>query len=201
MASDFKAELIKILKIKEEHRVTFGRYVNRLLAETFIVRKIERDDYLFIHSYQDQFMAFFDLMDWDLRHDELEGIFQVINRHRDNLRNLTLRESELLLLLCLMYEEGRSSILATELPIIKISDLRQKYLQLLGEEISNTPLADGLNNFRRYKLIKPWEERVFDPKNPEQLIQLLPTLHMVLRVEGIEEVKKLLEIYQKKEIE
>ncbi len=202
MSSELKTNLIKALNLKEDERMAFGRCINRLLAETFIIRKFEadKDDYYFIRKYLDQFTAFFDLMDWDLRHDELGAIFQIVNRHRDNLRSLTLRESELLLLLCLTYEEQRALLSLTDFPIIKISDLRQKYEQFLGEQIGNTPLADGLNNLRRYKLIKPLDGRTFDPKsNPEQDIQLLPTLHMVLNVEGLEQVQQMLKVHQKEE--
>ena len=198
MSSKYESELLKILNIQERDRVTFASYVNKFFADTFITHQLDSDEYFFIRKYQDQFTAYFSLADWELRHDELGRVFQIVNRHEQNRRALTQRESELLLLLCLTYEEKRQEVHLTDVPTMTIIDLKEKYKTVLNKDVKRTPLGDSLNSLQNYKLIRSLDGRRFNPTDVDQIILLLPTLRLVLEIDRLEDVKKLLEEWQKR---
>lgn len=198
MSSKYEAELLNVLNIQEKDRVPFATYVNKFFAETFITYQFERDEYYFIRKYQDQFTAYFSLADWELRHDELGRVFQIVNRHNQNRRALTQRESELLLLLCLTYEEKRQDVHLTETPTMTIADLKEKYKVVLNKDVKRTPLGDSLNSLQTYKLIRSVDGRRFKPTEADQTILLLPTLRLVLEIDKLEDVYKLLTEWQER---
>ncbi len=195
---DKSAILARALDLKDEERPLFARCVNRLLGETFLARQFDRDDYYTLRRWEVAVRAYLDLTDWELIHDPVGHVFQAVNRHDSNRRALKRLESELLLVCCLAYLEGRAAVQLAATPMLSMADLRQKYLSLLGDtkRLTQTGLRDGLQTLRRYRLIDSADGRRLLPQNPDQGILLLPTLRLVLDVEGIEEVLELLERYR-----
>ncbi len=183
--------------LPEDERRTLSRCLNLLLGHTFILRRSDRDEYYFIRRYQEAIQSYLDLADWDLLHDDLNQVFQAVNRHDTNRRNLTRLESELLLVLCVSYLEQQAELRLTETPLITMADLRLKYLSLLGDSgrLTQTGLREALQTLRRYRLIDAVGGRRFNPQNPDQGIQLLPTLRLALDVEQIQQVQERLAAY------
>ena len=189
--------LDRLTSLPDEERRMLARCLNRLFGHTFILRRFDRDEYYFVRKYQEGVRAYLDLADWDLLHDDLNQVFQAVNRHDTNRRNLTRLESELLLVLCLSYLEQQAELRLAETPLITMADLRQKYLSLLGDtgRLTQTGLRDALQTLRRYRLIEPLNSRRWNPQNPDQGIQLLPTLRLTLDVERLEQVHERLAAY------
>lgn len=190
--------LARVLGLPDTDRAAFAQAVNRLLADTFILRDYDRATYTLLRRYQEQATAVLDLLDWTLVHDGLGHIFQARNRHDANRRPLKRLESELLVLLCLTYLEQRSTIQLADTPLITLADLRQKYRTLLGDtkRLTQTGLRDALATLRRYRLIEAPDGRRFNPQDPDSRLLLLPTLRLALAVERLEEIGPLLDRYR-----
>ena len=189
--------LSTLANLPDDERRLLARCLNRLLGHTFLLRRFDRDEYYFVRKYQEAIRAYLDLADWDLVHDDLNQVFQAVNRHDANRRTFNRLESELLLVLCLSYLERQAELRLTEAPIITMADLRQKYLNLLGNtgRLTQTGLRDALQALRRYRLVEPADGRRLNPQNPEQVVQLLPTLRLALDVERLEQVQERLAAY------
>ena len=91
----------------------FKSVCNQLLSRTYIVRtiyqpgkgRVDNPDYLFLSRHYEAVQEYLSLLDWDLRRDELNGYFYVLNTDEANRCNLNKKETAILLALRLIYEE------------------------------------------------------------------------------------------------
>ena len=74
---------------------------NQLLSRTYIVRtiyqlgkgRVDNPDYLFLSRHYEAVQEYLSLLDWDLRRDELNGYFYVLNTDEANRCNLNKKET------------------------------------------------------------------------------------------------------------
>ncbi len=92
----------------------FRSVCNQLLSRTYIVRtvcvpgkgRVDNPDYLFLARHYEAVQDYLSLLDWDLRRDDLNGYFYVLNTDEANRCNLSKKETAILLALRLIYEEN-----------------------------------------------------------------------------------------------
>ena len=92
----------------------FKSVCNQLLSRTFVVRTLYRPgrerlnnpDYIFLSIHFEAVRDYLSLLDWDLRHDEANGCFYVINTDEANRLILSKRETAILLALRMLYDES-----------------------------------------------------------------------------------------------
>ena len=88
----------------------FKSVCNQLLSRTYIVRtiyqpgkgRVDNPDYLFLSRHYEAVQEYLSLLDWDLRRDELNGYFYVLNTDEANRCNLNKKETAILLALRLI---------------------------------------------------------------------------------------------------
>ena len=192
-------ELCNAFGLDSAQALVFSRIVNRLLADTFILYDLDHDEYHFLRQHEKSVRLYLDLMDWDLRHDEVNRVYQVINRHGDNRRSLKLLESEFLVVLTLAYlEKQQAGGSLARWPGMTLDELRQKYISVIGktDRLLTTHVREALNTLRRYRLIEPVGGKAINPQNTQQVIQLLPTLRMALNVEKLGDAEQVVRRYR-----
>ncbi len=87
---------------------------NQLLSHTYVVRtlykpeegRVNNPDYVFISAHFEEIRDYLALLDWDLRKDDLNGYFYVINTDEANRCNLNKKETAILLAIRMIYEEN-----------------------------------------------------------------------------------------------
>ena len=92
----------------------FKTVCNQLLSRTYVVRtlykpekgRITNPDYTFLSIHYEHVRDYLALLDWDLRKDDLNGYFYVINTDEANRCNLDKRETGILLAIRMIYEEN-----------------------------------------------------------------------------------------------
>lgn len=85
----------------------FKSVCNQLLSRTYIVRtlfrpgkgRVNNPDYTFLSLHYEAVQEYLSLLDWDLRKDDLNGYFYVINTDEANRCNLNKKETAILLAL------------------------------------------------------------------------------------------------------
>ena len=83
----------------------FKAVCNQLLSHTYVVRtlykpgegRVNNPDYVFISAHFEEIQDYLALLDWDLRKDDLNGYFYVINTDEANRCNLNKKETAILL--------------------------------------------------------------------------------------------------------
>lgn len=112
----------------------FKSVCNQLLSRTYIVRtifqpgkgRIDNPDYLFLSRHYEAVQEYLSLLDWDLRKDDLNGYFYVLNTDEANRCNLSKKETAILLALRLIYEENMERLGLEQDAICTVRDILEK---------------------------------------------------------------------------
>ena len=112
----------------------FKAVCNRLLSRTYIVRtsyqpgkgRVDDPDYLFLSRHYEAVREYLGLLDWDLRRDDLNGFFYVLNTDEANRCNLSKKETGILLALRMIYEENRERLGLEQDAICTVRDVLEK---------------------------------------------------------------------------
>lgn len=112
----------------------FKSVCNQLLSRTYIVRtiyqlgkgRVDNPDYLFLSRHYEAVQEYLSLLDWDLRRDELNGYFYVLNTDEANRCNLNKKETAILLALRLIYEENMERLGLEQDAMCTVRDVLEK---------------------------------------------------------------------------
>lgn len=112
----------------------FKSVCNQLLSRTYIVKtlcradkvRINNPDYLFLSSHYAEVREYLVLLDWDLRKDDFNGFFYVINTDEANRCQLGKKETAILLALRMLYDENQERLGLEHDVICTVRDLLEK---------------------------------------------------------------------------
>lgn len=112
----------------------FKSVCNQLLGRTYIVRtlyhpgkgRVNNPDYTFLTLHFDAVREYLSFLDWDLRRDDLNGYFYVLNTDEANRCNLNKKETAILLALRLIYEENQERLGLEQDAICTVRDVLEK---------------------------------------------------------------------------
>ena len=112
----------------------FKAVCNQLLSHTYVVRtfykpgegRVNNPDYVFISAHFEEIRDYLALLDWDLRKDDLNGYFYVINTDEANRCNLNKKETAILLAIRMIYEENMERLGLEQDAICTVRDVLEK---------------------------------------------------------------------------
>lgn len=92
----------------------FKAVCNQLLSRTFVVRttvrpdktRVNNPDYTFLSRHYEEVREYLSLLDWDLKKDDFNGYFYVLNTDEANRCNLGKKETAILLAIRMIYDEN-----------------------------------------------------------------------------------------------
>lgn len=169
---------------KEKFRIA----ANRLLNHCFLLKKKEdtKKDYMFVKQNMDLFIAYFDLLGYDVKINEDQGVIGLVNQFGTGRLELTKYESILLLILRLLYIEKRKELATfSEEVVVLMEEIRDKYNML---KIKTKPYLDkGMERnfvrlFRKYHLIDNLDT---DVNQADARIVIYPSIIMAVTVESV----------------
>ena len=107
---------------------------NQLLSRTYVVKtlcradkvRVNNPDYLFLSSHYAEVREYLALLDWDLRKDDFNGYFYVINTDEANRCQLGKKETAILLALRMIYDENQERLGLEHDAICTVRDLLEK---------------------------------------------------------------------------
>lgn len=177
---------------KEKFRIA----ANKLLNQCFLLKKKEdtKKDYIFVKQNKEFFIPYFELLGYDIKINEDQGVIALINQFGTGRLNLSKYESILLLILRLLYMEKRKELTTfSEEVTVLMEEVREKYALL---KIKAKPMMDkGMEKnmvslFRRYNLINNLDS---DVNQADARIIIYPSIIMAVTVEDVNEFYKMTE--------
>ena len=181
----------------------FAEATRRLLAEGLIWRGDEGDTraYSFLLRRRELVAEYLQVAGWELRHDERAHVFQVVHRDGAHCRRLNRDTTVWLLLVRLFYAEKRERVelSLTRYPTVTVGDVAQRYAEFFsGQAVrKKTSLDDALRTLQTLKLVRAGGGGVLRAANNDQVIELLPTLEVVVPATAIADLVARLGEYQR----
>lgn len=182
--------MFEILNESAAQKEKFRTAANRLLNQCFLLKKKEdtRKDYIFVRQNINMFREYFDLLGYDIRLNEDQGVAALVNQFGTGRLSLNKSDSILLLILRLLYLEKRKelSTFSEEVTVI-MEEIREKYSML---RIKSKPNMDKgmekrmISLFRKYNIITNLDS---DVNSADTRIIIYPSVLMAVPVENINE--------------
>ena len=169
---------------KERFRVA----ANKLLNQCFLLKKKEdtRKDYIYVRENKEAFRTYFDLLGYNLRINEDQGVLGVYSEYDTGRLSLTKMESIFLLILRLLYIEKRKEISSSyEEVVVLMEEIREKYSLL---KIKTKPNMDKITErnmislFRKYNILRSLDS---DVNQADTRIVIYPSVLMAVTVDDI----------------
>lgn len=182
--------MFEILEESVAQKEKFRVAANKLLNQCFFLKKREdtRKEYIFVRQNRELFVPYFDLLGYDLKINEDQGVIGIVNRFGTGRLSLGKYESIFLLILRLLYIEKRKELATfSEEVTILMEEVREKYAML---KVKTRPMLDKslersmVSLFRRYNLIQNLDS---DVNQPDARLVIYPSIIMAVPVENINE--------------
>ena len=189
-------------QLTSTEQTQFSEVVRRLLADGLLWREDENDrrSYMFLLRRRELVTDYLAVAGWELRHEERIGVFQVIHREGAHRRRLNRDTTIWLLLLRLIYAEKRErlEVSLTRYPTVEIGEVTQRYAAFFpGQNVrKKSSLDDALRTLQGLKLIRA-AGGVLHIGSTDQLIELLPTLEMVIPATSVTALAERLREYKR----
>ena len=172
--------------MKEKFRIA----ANKLLNQCFLLKKREdtKKEYAFVRENREMFTEYFELLGYELKINEDQGVIGLTNSFGTGRIELTKYDSILLLFLRLLYIEKRKELATSSEDVtVLMEEIREKYAML---KIKAKPMLDkGMERgmvrlFRRYNMIQNLDS---DVNQADARIVIYPSVIMAVPVENINE--------------
>ena len=178
----------------------FKSVCNQLLSRTFVVRTLYRPgrerlnnpDYIFLSIHFEAVRDYLSLLDWDLRHDEANGCFYIINTDEANRLILSKRETAILLALRMLYDESQERLGLEQDALCTVREVLEKVVT----DYAILPAKPNMDEFRRAMLVFENHaviQRIEGRYNqPDCRFAILPTILTAVSAERLHETAAVL---------
>lgn len=169
---------------KEKFRVA----ANKLLNQCFLVKKKEdtKKDYQFVRQNKELFIPYFELLGYDLKINEDQGVIALVNQTGTGRLSLNKYDSILLLILRILYMDKRKELATfSEEVTVLMEEIRERYALL---KIKTKPTLDKqtekhmVSLFRKYNLIQNLDT---DVNQADARIIIYPSIIMAIPMESV----------------
>ena len=178
----------------------FKSVCNQLLSRTFVVRTLYRPgrerlnnpDYIFLSIHFEAVRDYLSLLDWDLRHDEANGCYYVIDTDEANRLILSKRETAILLALRMLYDESQERLGLEQDALCTVREVLEKVVT----DYAILPAKPNMDEFRRAMLV--FENHVVIQRiegrynQPDCRFAILPTILTAVSAERLHETAAVL---------
>ena len=188
--------MFEILNESVAQKEKFRIAANKLLNHCFLLKKREdtKKDYFFVKQNLDLFVTYFDLLGYEVKRNEDQGVIGLVNQFSVGRVELSKYESILLLILRLLYIEKRKELATySEEVTVLMEEIREKYAML---KIKTKPVMDkGMERnfvklFRKYNLIQNLDT---DVNQADARIVIYPSIIMAVTVESVNDYYEMTE--------
>ena len=188
--------MFEILNESVAQKEKFRIAANKLLNHCFLLKKREdtKKDYFFVKQNLELFVTYFDLLGYDVKMNEDQGVIGLVNQFSVGRVELSKYESIVLLILRLLYIEKRKELATySEEVTVLMEEIREKYAML---KIRTKPVMDkGMERnfvklFRKYNLIQNLDT---DVSQADARIVIYPSIIMAVTVENVNQYYEMTE--------
>lgn len=187
-------------ELPAHEQALFAETVNKLLTEGMIWYEDAGKTalYAFLRRHGEVVKEYLSLAGWQLTWHEQQRIYQVTHRDGAHRRQLSSPTTICLLLLRLLYAEQQeaNTLRLTKYPAITLGDLYRRYQELPNARPRwRQHFENALRQLARLNLLRLVGGGSLRLSNPQQVIELLPTLEVIVPAGHAQQVAERLSAY------
>lgn len=171
----------------------FKSVCNQLLSRTYLVRtlykpgvgRVTNPDHTFLSTHFEAVQEYLAVLDWDLRRDDLNGYYYVVNTDEANRCDLGKEETALLLALRMIYDENGERLGLERDAECTVRDLLEKVVTdyaILSARPNMKDVKRALTFFENHAVIQRLEGK-FNQNSCK--LAILPTIMSVVSSEKL----------------
>ena len=200
--------MFEILNESVAQKEKFRNAANKLLNHCFLLKKREdtKKDYMFVKQNFEMFVTYFELLGYDLKLNEDQGVIGIANQFGTGRVDLNKYNSIILLILRLLYIEKRKELATySEEVTVLMEEIREKFAMLKIKSKPNLDKSmekDFVKEFKKYNIIQNLDT---DVNLADTRIVIYPSIIMAVTVENVNDyyemtMQKLKEYAENKDI-
>lgn len=178
----------------------FKAICNQLLSRTYVVKtlcradkaRVNNPDYIFLSIHYAEVREYLALLDWDLRKDDFNGYFYVVNTDEANRCQLDKKQTAILLALRMIYDENQERLGLEHDAICTVRDLLEKVVTdyaILSSKPNMDEVKRALTLFDNHCVIQRLEGKY---SQGSCKFAILPTVLTVVSSEKLDAVVSVL---------
>ena len=178
----------------------FKSVCNQLLSRTYVVRTLYRPgrerlnnpDYTFLTIHAEAVRDYLSLLDWDLRHDDANGIYYVVNTDDANRCILSKRETAILLALRMLYDESLEGLGLEKDALCTVREVLEKIVTddaILPAKPNMEEVKRALTVFENHSILQRIEGKF---NQADCRFAILPTIQTAVSSKRLNEVAAVL---------
>lgn len=178
----------------------FKAICNQLLSRTYVVKtlcradkvRVNNPDYIFLSIHYAEVREYLALLDWDLRKDDFNGYFYVVNTNEANRCQLDKKQTAILLALRMIYDENQERLGLEHDAICTVRDLLEKVVTdyaILSSKPNMDEVKRALTLFDNHCVIQRLEGKY---SQGSCKFAILPTVLTVVSSEKLDAVVSVL---------
>ena len=200
--------MFEILNESVAQKEKFRNAANKLLNQCFLLKKREdtKKDYMFVKQNFEMFVTYFELLGYDLKLNEDQGVIGIANQFGTGRVDLNKYNSIILLILRLLYIEKRKELATySEEVTVLMEEIREKFAMLKIKSKPNLDKSmekDFVKEFKKYNIIQNLDT---DVNQADTRIVIYPSIILAVAVENVNDyyemtMQKLKEYAENKDI-
>lgn len=200
--------MFEILNESVAQKEKFRNAANKLLNHCFLLKKREdtKKDYMFVKQNFEMFVTYFELLGYDLKLNEDQGVIGIANQFGTGRVDLNKYNSIILLILRLLYIEKRKELATySEEVTVLMEEIREKFAMLKIKSKPNLDKSmekDFVKEFKKYNIIQNLDT---DVNLADTRIVIYPSIILAVAVENVNDyyemtMQKLKEYAENKDI-
>ena len=200
--------MFEILNESVAQKEKFRNAANKLLNHCFLLKKREdtKKDYMFVKQNFEMFVTYFELLGYDLKLNEDQGVIGIANQFGTGRVDLNKYNSIILLILRLLYIEKRKELATySEEVTVLMEEIREKFAMLKIKSKPNLDKSmekDFVKEFKKYNIIQNLDT---DVNQADTRIVIYPSIILAGAVENVNDyyemtMQKLKEYAENKDI-
>ncbi len=200
--------MFEILNESVAQKEKFRNAANKLLNHCFLLKKREdtKKDYMFVKQNFEMFVTYFELLGYDLKLNEDQGVIGIANQFGTGRVDLNKYNSIILLILRLLYIEKRKELATySEEVTVLMEEIREKFAMLKIKSKPNLDKSmekDFVKEFKKYNIIQNLDT---DVNQADTRIVIYPSIILAVAVENVNDyyemtMQKLKEYAENKDI-
>ena len=198
-ANNAEQFLQEYLMLKDSEKATFSKIVNKLLAESILVKEKQEDRgaFFFVCENLALFVHYFSIIDYEVVYDKYNEVCYIKKQENKYREKLSKFDTVIILILRKLYYLKRIEAASVGRAVVQLEEIIEqvKSTKIFRDDKKVNSYRDSLLKLRKYKVIDFSATNITE----ELVIRILPTIQVIIQQDSLDDLTDRLTALKKEE--